>query len=418
MPTGVYQRKLSMTTEQFVEKAQAVHGDRFDYSKTVFAGSGKHVKIRCKKHDIEFDTPACNHLKGHVGCRECSREKKIGNAGRFEEKVILKVGYKKDRLTVIREPYNKPNKNGKLYKHVLVKCDCGKESEMLKCNFLKPTVQSCGCLGREKRNAYNETIMLNLVGKRFGKLTVLADGERDKSGQRAVTVRCSCGADPFVVRSTALTTGNTKACYVCRITGKLGRQRKSLVGQVFGKLTVLKDWGSKANGQSLSLCHCECGEQTIVQNNNLHSGNTTGCVGCKTAGSDSVEKFLADAELADSDCYFYIAKVNGKYVKPGITWDPPSRAKSAGVYDSYHFVSPVLTRCEAWSIEQTMLRETKDAQPKDLSDIDPKYLERCGPTELRLKDVYPPEQLEHRFWELLRELQSVGCWLTFYEKNN
>lgn len=36
-------RKSKLTTEQFVSKAQEVHGDKYNYSKTVYAGRKKKI---------------------------------------------------------------------------------------------------------------------------------------------------------------------------------------------------------------------------------------------------------------------------------------------------------------------------------------------------------------------------------------
>lgn len=41
-------RKL--TTEEFIERARAAHGDLYDYSKTVYSGKDKRVAIICPDH--------------------------------------------------------------------------------------------------------------------------------------------------------------------------------------------------------------------------------------------------------------------------------------------------------------------------------------------------------------------------------
>lgn len=61
-------RKL--TTEEFVAKARAVHGNRYDYSKAVYEGSGRKLEIVCPEHGSFWQTP-CNHLSGQ-GCPACT----------------------------------------------------------------------------------------------------------------------------------------------------------------------------------------------------------------------------------------------------------------------------------------------------------------------------------------------------------
>lgn len=62
-------RKL--TREEFVEKAKAVHGDRYDYSETEYVDSITKVKIICPVHGIFLLRPA-DHVNKGYGCKLCS----------------------------------------------------------------------------------------------------------------------------------------------------------------------------------------------------------------------------------------------------------------------------------------------------------------------------------------------------------
>jgi hypothetical protein len=53
-----------LTTEKFIEAAKKVHGDKYDYSMTIYIRSSKNVKIRCVVKDIIFDQTPNNHLAG------------------------------------------------------------------------------------------------------------------------------------------------------------------------------------------------------------------------------------------------------------------------------------------------------------------------------------------------------------------
>ena len=62
--------KTFNTMEQrFIE----MHGDKYDYSKSVYTGTTKKLTIVCKKHG-EFSQLANDHARGN-GCRHCSIEK-------------------------------------------------------------------------------------------------------------------------------------------------------------------------------------------------------------------------------------------------------------------------------------------------------------------------------------------------------
>ena len=54
-----------MTTEEFIQKAKRVHGDRYDYSKAEYKGNKEEICIICPKHG-EFWQKAKNHLSGYA----------------------------------------------------------------------------------------------------------------------------------------------------------------------------------------------------------------------------------------------------------------------------------------------------------------------------------------------------------------
>ena len=65
--------KLRLTTEQFVEKARKIHGDKYDYSKAEYVNNGTKVCIICPIHGEFWQTPG-HHLGGE-GCSRCRYEK-------------------------------------------------------------------------------------------------------------------------------------------------------------------------------------------------------------------------------------------------------------------------------------------------------------------------------------------------------
>lgn len=60
----------SPTTNEWITKAIAVHGDLYNYTNTVYTGDKNYVSITCKKHG-EFCQRPTNHLKG-CGCSKCT----------------------------------------------------------------------------------------------------------------------------------------------------------------------------------------------------------------------------------------------------------------------------------------------------------------------------------------------------------
>jgi hypothetical protein len=57
-------------TENFISKAKLIHGDKYDYSKVNYINKRTNVKIICSEHGV-FEQLVHNHLKGN-GCIKCS----------------------------------------------------------------------------------------------------------------------------------------------------------------------------------------------------------------------------------------------------------------------------------------------------------------------------------------------------------
>ena len=60
----------SYTTEEFIEKAREVHGDKYDYSKVEYKGMHKKVCIICPEHGEFWQKPML-HINQRCGCRLC-----------------------------------------------------------------------------------------------------------------------------------------------------------------------------------------------------------------------------------------------------------------------------------------------------------------------------------------------------------
>ena len=61
---------VKLTTKLFIEKAKAIHGDKYDYSEVCYKNIKTKVKIRCLEHGYYEQRSDC-HLKGQ-GCGMCA----------------------------------------------------------------------------------------------------------------------------------------------------------------------------------------------------------------------------------------------------------------------------------------------------------------------------------------------------------
>ena len=70
--------------ENFIKRANKIHGDRYDYSKVEYANANKKVCIICPEHGDFWQTPSA-HLNGKQGCPKC-----YGNIKSTTEEFIKK----------------------------------------------------------------------------------------------------------------------------------------------------------------------------------------------------------------------------------------------------------------------------------------------------------------------------------------
>src|ERR1035437_4265917 len=67
--------RKKFTTEEFIQKARKVHGDKYDYSKTIYIKALDKTIIICPIHGKFLQAPH-SHLRGD-GCPKC------GGTGKF-----------------------------------------------------------------------------------------------------------------------------------------------------------------------------------------------------------------------------------------------------------------------------------------------------------------------------------------------
>lgn len=129
---------------------------------------------------------------------------------------------------------------------------------------------------------------IDLTGKEYGKLTVLRESEpkiygkgATKNIQRRWNCVCACGEERTVFQR-ALISGATTSCGCNKATWarSLGKKnKKNIVGNKYGRLTVIKETDKRENRSIVWECVCDCGNKTHVSTRNLSTGNNESC-GC------------------------------------------------------------------------------------------------------------------------------------------
>lgn len=97
-------------------------------------------------------------------------------------------------------------------------CDCGKEVDVNPASLMNGQTQSCGCLATEARKKVGASSkgrpskrLIDLTGKRFGRLTVQGRAENTKRGQVRWRCLCDCGKETIVL-GVHLRSGHTQSC--------------------------------------------------------------------------------------------------------------------------------------------------------------------------------------------------------------
>ena len=121
--------------------------------------------------------------------------------------------------------------------------------------------------------------MIDLTGKRFGRLVVIgASDNKSNNGRMLWNCKCDCGNSVQVITGNLTKVSPQKSCGCSR--------RKNIIGVRFGRLTVIKQTKERTPNRSVIwICSCDCGNLTRVSHNELvHTGTKScGCLRDETA---------------------------------------------------------------------------------------------------------------------------------------
>lgn len=190
------------------------------------------------------------------------------------------IGNRYGRLVVVAEVPREERKGS--HCEYVCKCDCGKTTIVEKNNLVSGGTKSCGCYKREKARLATEKYRSDIIGKRFGRLTVVSEVPKDEwkyNKHREFFCICDCG-NTLIVPRIRLITGNTKSCG-CYKKDYLSNQWEDISGQQFGELTAIRRVKSvkTKSGHVITkwLFKCSCGEKVIASISNIKNGEIHSC---------------------------------------------------------------------------------------------------------------------------------------------
>ena len=122
---------------------------------------------------------------------------------------------------------------------------------------------------------------VNLIGKRFGMLTVIERRGTTPHGDARWLCQCDCG-NTVVTQADVLKKGDRQSCGCLRREHLSMATKYDFVGRVFGFGKVLKRLPTTITGSSGKwLLKCVCGNEYTAISSELVNGNKQSC-GCKT----------------------------------------------------------------------------------------------------------------------------------------
>lgn len=132
-------------------------------------------------------------------------------------------------------------------------CDCGNETFVESYQLKSGTTKSCGCLAKE---LCSQRCLIDLTGKRFGKLTVVKRASKIGEPVRWECL-CDCGNTTFV-QTHNLKRGRTKSCGCAKYVKKHGLV-KTRIYRIWGRMKArcynpneksFKNYG----GRGITIC--------------------------------------------------------------------------------------------------------------------------------------------------------------------
>lgn len=153
--------------------------------------------------------------------------------------------------------------------------------------------------------------LINEIGNIYGYLTVIERAENNGS-RAAWKCKCKCGQE-VVVTGKLLRQGQTRSCGCLKseilVQRNIERGGGSLIGQRFGKLTVIKEgqWIVRKNGHRdrTWICQCDCGNTTEVVHRYLRFGDTSSCGCLKSKGNATINRLLTLSKVKFENEYSF-----------------------------------------------------------------------------------------------------------------
>lgn len=143
-------------------------------------------------------------------CGCLKKQRAFENLSKKPDNTVDRTGVRYGRLVALRNTQKKQGSNF-IWE---CRCDCGNVIEVNGQSLKSGKTQSCGCLLKEKSRLNGLQSADNLIGMKYGKLTVVE--KTDKRQGKNIVWKCLCECGNYInVSGGRLKTENTKSCGLC-----------------------------------------------------------------------------------------------------------------------------------------------------------------------------------------------------------
>lgn len=291
------------TAVEFIEEARHKHGDRYDYSKTVYTDSKTKLTVTCNLHG-DFLTSPHNHLKGR-GCPDCAKTQRAASrttpVGEFIKKAAAKHKGKYDYSDVHYTT---------LADTITIRCLIHGPFEQVASNHLQG--KGCKACGRTQA-AVNKTLSKDeFIAKAVAKHGDVYDYSKAdyKTMHEKVWIGCPVHGD-FHQKAHNHVTGN--GCPDCRNEGN--RARFAMSTEAFLRRAEA-EWGEQVDFSQvvyvnqLTKVRLRCPQHGEFDQYPLHLLRGVGCPACgKLRAAEKlkmpVDEFVRRATAMHLGAYSY-----------------------------------------------------------------------------------------------------------------
>ena len=161
------------------------------------------------------------------------------------------------------------------------------------------------------------TKMIDMIGKKIGRLTVIERGPNNAQGKAHWKCLCDCGKI-VLVSGTNLRNGKTQSCGCLQRDRTSEASRINIIGQTIGNFTVLEYCQKQFEDKGRSKWKCKCNlcgnEEVYLTTDNMKIQYSCGC-SINSKGEAKIKKILKEnnieyiQEKRFNDCVFNTKKI-------------------------------------------------------------------------------------------------------------